>query len=104
MGQTIAGAIVGGITSTLNYAAQQKQLNQEKKLAKKQYAQTQRAFEEEQQERAKVNQKQPDVEALLEQNTSNNRASTDLTGGGTKKKTKLFSGSSQLGVNSTYAN
>lgn len=98
MGQYIAGGILGTLTSLLNFGVQQKFLKQQSELAEKQYQASKTAYELEQQERAKVNGNQPDLEALLDANTGSTRAPTDLTGGRVKRSKLFNAGSTSLGV------
>ena len=95
MGAGIAGLITGSVMQLGNawsqYESQKKQAN----LAKKQYELSRQALLNEEQERAKANGKEVDLEGLLADNTDTNPAATDLTRG--KSKLKLYKPTSSLG-------
>lgn len=91
MAQTIIGAIVGSVASAYSIYEQKRSSDREADLAEKQYQAAKEAYENEAQERAKYNGTEPDIESLLEANTADKRAQTDLTGGKAKTtKTRLF--------------
>ena len=83
--QGIAGLITGGIMGGINVYQQKRAQEKAQALAEQQYENAKTAYETEQQERAKYNGKEPDIEGLLDENT-NDRVSTDLTGGTLKNK------------------
>lgn len=114
MGMGIAGGILGGLTGIYSVYQQRKMMKQQNAMAEKQYELSKLAYEQEAQARAEANQKQVDVDALLENATAGGaaeeaakrgiseeellRAPTDLTGGKintslwTRKSNKLGAG------------
>lgn len=91
---SIAGAIVGGLMGIANGYAQNRALKKQNELAEKQYEAAKQAYQNEEQERAKANGKEVDVDQLLSDNTYD-RPATDLTGG--KVKQKLYKPVTALG-------
>ena len=83
--QGIAGALTGGIFGGLNIYQQKRAQEKADALASQQYENAKRAAQNEEQERAKMNGRDPDINGLLNENT-NDRIATDLTGGRVKNK------------------
>lgn len=83
--QGISGLITGGVFGLANAYTQKRAAEKANDLAEKQYENAKTAYQNEQQERAKYNGTEPNIEGLLDENT-NDRISTDLTGGTVKNK------------------
>lgn len=92
--QGIAGALTGGIFGGLNIYQQKRAQEKADALASQQYENAKRAAQNEEQERAKMNGRDPDINGLLNENT-NDRIATDLTGG--RVKNKLYRKAPTLG-------
>ena len=114
MGMGLAGGILGGLTGLYSVYQQRKQMKAQNALMEKQYELSKLAYEQEAQARAEANQKEVDVDNLLETATAAStaeeaanrgiteeellRAPTDLTGGSvqpslwTRKSNKLGGG------------
>lgn len=95
IGMGIAGLITGSVMQIGNAWAQWDAQRKANNLAKKQYEATRNAYLLEEQERAKADGKDVDLEGLLADNTTTNPAPTDLTKG--KTKLKLYSPTTSLG-------
>ena len=92
--QGIAGALTVGIFGGLNIYQQKRAQEKADALASQQYENAKRAAQNEEQERAKMNGRDPDINGLLNENT-NDRIATDLTGG--RVKNKLYRKAPTLG-------
>lgn len=85
MAQGIAGLVTGSVFGLANVYTQKRTQEKANALAEKQYENAKTAYQNEQQERAKYNGNEPDIDGLLDDNT-NDRIATDLTGGTVKNK------------------
>ena len=94
MGAAIAGAIVGTLFQGFSAYSQAKEQKRAAKLAQQQYENARRTAINEEQERAKMQGKEVDVEGLLDGNATDAFA-TDLTKG--KVKNKLWNPAPTLG-------
>ena len=90
----IAGAVVGSLFGGLQLYSQKKAQDRAAKLAQQQYENARQTALNEEQERAKMQGKEVDVEGLLDGNSTDAFA-TDLTKG--KVKNKLWNPAPTLG-------
>lgn len=92
--QGVIGAITGGAFGLANIWSQHRQQKRASELAQKQFDAARQASINEEQQRAKANARQPDIDDILNSNTTD-KFKTDLTGG--KVKNKLFKPVGKLG-------
>lgn len=99
MGGGILGAITGGLLGTVEDIFGNDSSRKQEELAKKQLELQRQQQEQEDQARNKANQRQPDIDGLLQGNTSQGLGSTSLTGtaGAPIDPTKLGKGNQLLG-------
>lgn len=98
MGASIAGAIVGGTLGLWRSYEEKRENDKKLKLAEKQFELAKKTAEQEEQERNKANQKEVDIEGLLNDNTEFNLGNGVLTGpSGANKKIKLSKKAASFG-------
>jgi Na+/glutamate symporter len=99
MGSSVFGAITGGLLGTVESLLGMKESRDQKELAEKQLELQRQTAQQEEQTRNKANQRKPDIDSLLQANTSSGMGSTSLTGtaGAPIDPTKLGKGNSLLG-------
>ena len=99
MGGGILGAITGGRLGTVEDIFGNDSNRKQEELAKQQLELQRQQQEQEDQARNKANQRQPDIDGLLQGNTSQGLGSTSLTGtaGAPIDPTKLGKGNQLLG-------
>ena len=101
---SIIGGILGSVAGIFQGFLQKRQNDRQYKLAKQQFALAQQTAQEEEQARNKANQKQVDIEGLLEQNTSTDTGtilsgnSADRVKNPLNKKNDLLGGSNGLAI------
>ncbi len=102
---SIIGGILGSVAGIFQGFLQKRQNDRQYKLAKQQFALAQQTAQEEEQARNKANQKQVDIEGLLEQNTSTDTGTilsgnkgADRVKNPLNKKNDLLGGSNGLAI------
>lgn len=99
MGGGIIGALTGGLLGAVEDIFGNDSSKKQEELARQQLELQRQQQQQEEQARNKANQRQPDVDSLLQSNTSQGLGSTSLTGtaGAPIDPTKLGKGNQLLG-------
>lgn len=99
MGGGILGALTGGLLGAVEDIFGNDRSDKQEELARQQLELQRQQQQQEEQARNKANQRQPDIDSLLQGNTSPGLGSTSLTGtaGAPIDPTKLGRGNQLLG-------
>lgn len=99
MGGGIVGALTGGLLGAVEDIFGNDSSKKQEELARQQLELQRQQQQQEEQARNKANQRQPDIDSLLQSNTSKGLGATSLTGtaGAPIDPTKLGKGNQLLG-------
>lgn len=97
MASTIIGGIIGAVTAGYSLYEQKKASKQQTDLAQQQLKNQQQAYNDQRQQLEKANQKNADVDALLEANTISSNPSTLTSPNGAAPSANQLQKNSVLG-------